>query len=153
MKTLHESSILKHRIGRRGASLFFLSFLDIVFGWSLLNPEPALKDSPAYKYIERYFSLNTWGAIWICTGIICLIGAFLKRDSFSFACAMLLKFVWGSVSFFSWLNAGVYRGYVGAAIWIAFAGFVGVLAGWPEPESEYSSPLSPTKPEGDEAIK
>ncbi len=77
--------------------------------------------------------LSAWGLIWISVGIVLLVEAFLVADQIGFVLAEVLKLVWGILNLAAWANGGVPRGYVGAVIWIALAGFVLVLSGWDEP--------------------
>lgn len=140
-------------LGRRGISLLFFGLLDIVYCISLLNPDRVSRQSPFLASITHLAPLPAWAALWGITGILCLIFASRWNDRIGFAAAIFLKITWATACVFAWLNGGAERGYVSAAIWLALAGFVWVLAGWPEapegrsgwtrPSSSPSSPASP----------
>jgi hypothetical protein len=123
------------RIGRRGSALLFFALVDAVYGWGLHTLPPVYAKSPAFSFYLRVLPLDAWAWWWAVTGLVCLVGAFAKNDWFAFAFAMLIKFAWGVVSLLAWIDDKVYFGYATAAIWLAFAGFVLVVAGWPEQPS------------------
>lgn len=124
---------LRQRIGRRGAALLFFAFLDTVYCWSLLDPSASARRSSAFLFLGDVAPLWTWAAAWGAVGATCLVCAFLRRDEVAFSAAISLKVMWGLLFVGGWLFAGVERGYVSAAVWIALALLVGLLAGWPEP--------------------
>jgi hypothetical protein len=124
---------LTHRVGRRGGVLLFLGFLDAVYGLSLARPPRELSTTSLYVYVGHVAPLWAWALAWVGVGLICLVTAFLQRDSVAFSSAIALVSVWGIVNLFAWF-AHVERAYAGAAVWLAFAGFILILAGWPEPE-------------------
>lgn len=121
------------RIGKRGTALLFFGFLDLVYAVSLAFPVPEVRRSATVRFVESIAPLPFWATLWATVGIVCLIGSFLVRDQFAFAAAIFLKILWGVVFLIGWLAVGLERGYVSAAIWLAFAGFVGVISSWPEP--------------------
>lgn len=124
---------LRRQVGRRGAALLFFAALDIVYCHALLFPSRRARDSDSLQYLARILPLWVWAAIWGTVGVLCLVQAFRRKDSLAFSVAIGVKVLWGLVSLFGWLLGGVDRGYVTAAIWLAFAGFVAIIASWPEP--------------------
>lgn len=119
------------RIGRRGASLLFFALLDLVYGWSLVLPEKATKASPLFVYLARVVPLGVWGLAWVLVGVVLLVSAFVADDRAAFGLAAFWKVLWGLLT----LASGIPRAYAGAVIWVALAGFILVLSGWPEPHS------------------
>jgi hypothetical protein len=115
------------RIGRRGAALLFFFWLDIIYCYGLLAaPRPLV---PFYAWMDQLLPLTAWAACWGLVGLVCLVYAFKTYDTPAFMAAVALKVGWGLLSFFGWLNGIVDRGYVSAAIWLAFAAFVFLIAG------------------------
>lgn len=121
------------RLGRRGSALLFFATLDVIYGWSLLDPTSSVTANDGYRWVASLFPLQVWGVIWLFVGLLCLIGAFVHEDSIAWVAAMAIKVMWGTVWFCGWAIAGVERGWVSAAVWLPMAALVALLAGWPEP--------------------
>lgn len=121
------------RVGHRGAALLFFALLDLVYAGSLAWAPATVRSTPAYAWLTGYLPLWAWAALWCAVGLLCLVQAFLKADRAAFAAASLLKVGWGVLHVAGWLLDAVPRGYVSAVIWLALAGFVQVIASWPEP--------------------
>jgi hypothetical protein len=121
------------RVGRRGSALLFFAVLDLIYSFSLYHPAPRAAATPAFVFIAGIVPLWAWATLWLVVGLLCLVGAFVREDSFAWAAAMLLKVLWGSVFLTGWWLAGLERGWVSAAIWLCSAALVALLAGWPEP--------------------
>lgn len=122
---------LRYRIGRRGCALCFFALLDFVYAASLLSAP--LSAIASYRFLSSVLPLPVWAALWAGVGLLCLAQAFMLSDRLAFAAASLIKVVWGVMQLIGWLVAGIDRGYVSAAVWLALAAFVAVIAGWPEP--------------------
>lgn len=119
---------LRQRIGRRGACLLFFALLDAVIAASLTTAPT----SDTYQFLNSFMPLPWWAAIWACVGGMCVIQAFQQIDRIAFAAASALKLVWGLAQLIGWAFGDIPRGYVAAAIWLAFAAFIQVIAGWQE---------------------
>lgn len=124
------------RLGRRGCALGFFAFLDLVYCWALLFPSETARRTDPLVYLAGVLPLWVWAILWGSVGVTCLVFAFRWEDSPGFAAAIGLKVLWGLMYLGGWLFADLERGYVSAAIWLAFAAFVGLLAGWPEPNGK-----------------
>jgi hypothetical protein len=124
---------VRAQVGRRGASLLFFALLDLVYAGSLAWAPPSVRETPGYMWLTSYLPLWAWAALWCAVGLLCLVQAFQRADHAAFACASLLKVLWGILHVAGWLLDVVPRGYVSAVIWLALAGFVQVIASWPEP--------------------
>ncbi|MFB4275720.1 hypothetical protein ACBJ59_10545 [Nonomuraea sp. MTCD27] len=120
---------LRQRVGRRGAALLFFALLDIIYAASLTTAPP----NGPYLFLDSLMPLSTWASIWACVGGLCAIQAFVVTDRVAFAAASALKVVWGLTQLLGWMFGEIPRGYVAAAVWLAFAAFVQVIAGWQEP--------------------
>ena len=115
------------RIGRRGAALLFFTALDVIYCYSLLTaPRPLV---PFYTWMNEVMPLAAWAGAWGAVGAICLLYAFRVYDTPAFISAVALKVAWGLGAFFGWLAGPVDRGYLTAAVWLAFAFFVYLIAG------------------------
>lgn len=124
---------LRARVGHRGAALLFFALLDLTYAGSLAWAPASVRSSPAYAFLTGFLPLWAWTALWAGVGLLCLVQAFQRADRAAFAAASLLKVGWGVLYVAAWLLDVVPRGYVSAVIWLALAGFVQVIASWPEP--------------------
>lgn len=127
---------VNERVARRGSVLLYLAFLDLIYGYSLFTPTEYSLITPSYRFLCRILPLWTWGLLWTGVGLVLMFYAFRKRDSVGFAFAMFLKVLWGSLFAGGWVLAGVDRGYLSAAIWLAFAALVWRISGWPDEGKE-----------------
>lgn len=124
---------LPRRLGRRGAGLLFFALVDLVFAFALWHLTPAdAAVSPTYRFARTLLPLGVWAALWGGAGVACLVQAFQRVDRIAFGAASLIKVVWCLMQALGWLLGEIPRGYLGAVIWLAFAGFVQVIAGWRE---------------------
>ncbi len=124
---------LARRIGHRGTALLFFGFVDLVYAVSLANPPAEARRSATLAFVGTIAPLSAWSVLWLVVGLVCVVGAFVRQDRWAFTAAMFLKVLWGLVFLLGWLLVNLERGYVSAAIWLAFAGFVWVISTWPEP--------------------
>jgi hypothetical protein len=121
------------RVGRRGAALLFFALLDVIYGHSLTQLTPAeVYDSETYRYLSSLLPMTGWAVVWVSVGIVCAVQAPRRSDRLAFAAASALKVVWGSLQLLGWMVGEIPRGWVVATIWLAFAAFVQVIAGWDE---------------------
>ena len=124
--------LARRRVGRRGATLLFFALLDFVFAISLLSPLPEAQRNPATFFIARVAPLWFWGLLWLSAGLICLWGAFVKRDQVAFFAAVGIKVLWGLL-YVGMQFAGIPRAWLGATIWLCLGVFVLIISTWPEP--------------------
>jgi hypothetical protein len=126
---------LRLRVGRRGAALLIFAFIDLVIGWSLLDPQTQAQAQalPAYQAMLAVVPLSVWGWWWITVGLVCVVHAFVQRDRVGYGAAIGIKVVWGGGFLASWLVYEAPRGWLGAATWGVFAALVYLISGWPEP--------------------
>lgn len=119
-------------VGRRGSALLFFAFLDFVYGGSLLTLPQEAKLSPTYEFIGKLAPIPLWGSAWTAVGIICLVSAFIRRDSIAFTSAICIKILWAIVFLSGDIAGDIYRGWVAASVWFAMSLLVIVISGWPE---------------------
>jgi hypothetical protein len=124
---------LVNRVGRRGAALLFFALLDLVYCFALARPPRPLTEP--YRWPQTLLPLWVWACCWGTVGVLCLVYAFLPRDTVAFTAAASLKVLWGLLSLFGWVSGAVDRGWVSAVIWLGFALFIFLIAGGiPAPE-------------------
>lgn len=116
---------LGHRIGRRGAALLFFALLGFVYGWGLLDPAQPI--GPTYSWAAEILPLWAWAALWWGAGALCLVCAFITRDSAAFGAMIAVTAWWGLLILAGWLLGRVDRGYISAVIWLALSAFVYVV--------------------------
>ncbi len=129
---------LARRVGRRGAALACLAVLDLVWAWSLLDPTASrqLRAAPSYQAILHVAPLHAWAAVWALVGLVCAAHALRRRDRAAWAAAIAVKLAWAALTGWAWLTVpGASRAWAAMVIWAAFAGLIGVVAGWAEPPS------------------
>ncbi len=118
-------------IGRRGVSLLVFAFLDFSFGASYFFPAPEIRRSQGVLFLASIAPLWVWGALWTVVGVVLVVNAFLRNDKIGFACAAGIKVFW-SLMYVIAAFAGVERAWLSAALWAAIAGWLAVIATWPE---------------------
>ncbi|MGR6913289.1 PAS domain S-box protein [[Actinomadura] parvosata] len=121
-----------HRIGRRGASLAFVGLLCLAIAASLAFPPAAPRMAPNYAALAAVAPLGVWALAWCATGALCLVQMFLRSDRIAFAAATALLLLYGLVYLISTFTGDNPRGWVGAAVWLAFGGWIALIATWPE---------------------
>ncbi len=119
-------------LGRRGRVLVFFGGLDVIYAFSLAQPDDLTRAGSLFLWLDRIGPLWLWSAAWGLVGVVCLWQAFCRDDALGYGAAVALKIGWGMVCLGGWLFGDVERGYVSAAIWLAAAFLVSVIAGWPE---------------------
>jgi hypothetical protein len=124
---------LKHRVGRRGASLMFFALLDFVFALSLISPLPESQRNPATIFIQSIAPLWVWGLLWLLAGVVCLSGAFVRNDQLAFFAAVGIKVLWGLIYLLMQIIVHIERAWLGATIWLCLGMFVFIISTWPEP--------------------
>jgi hypothetical protein len=115
-------------VGRRGSFLLFLSFLDFVYGFSLLTAA-----NPTVSHAHLIPPVTVWGIAWIIVGVVCLIQSFATLDRLAFSLAVLIKFLWSMTMFLSWgfTNTNPH-GWISASVFLAFGMLTSVVSFWPE---------------------
>ncbi|MET8050539.1 hypothetical protein ABZU75_23365 [Streptosporangium sp. NPDC005286] len=119
---------LRSRVGRRGAALLFFALLDLVFAQGLVWAPAETRSSSTYAFLSTILPLWAWAIPWAAVGLVCLVYAFAREDRPAFIAASGLKVGWAALHLAGWLVGEIPRGYLAAAIWLGFAGFVQVIA-------------------------
>lgn len=120
------------RIGRRGASLAFVGLLALIIAASLAFAPPAQRVSPGYVALAAVVPLDVWALVWGLVGVLCLVQMFLRSDRIAFAAATALLLLYGLVHLVSTVTGANPLGWVAGAVWLAFGGWIALIATWPE---------------------
>ncbi|MEW1838946.1 PAS domain S-box protein [Nonomuraea angiospora] len=120
------------RIGRRGASLAFVGLLSLAIAASLAFAPASQRATPSYAVLASIAPLDVWAVLWLATGTLCLVQMFLRIDRMAFAAATALVLLYGLVFLVSTFTGDNPRGWVGGAVWLAFGGWITLIATWPE---------------------
>lgn len=127
---------LVRHIGRRGAYLLFLSLIDLVLGYALIQPLPlGLSRQAVYQPFVEIMPLPAWVLCWFVTAALTALAALWHRARPAvFGAAALLKTGWGAGYLAGWLgHYPLYtRGYQTASIFVAFALMTLLISGWRE---------------------
>lgn len=124
---------LSHQLGRRGA--FLLSFGTV---WGLIGygqitaPQP---DQRGLHLLLDRVPLEVWGWLWITSGLVAIVSAFLRQgsDRFGFAALCLILAPWIISYLYAWLQGIFPRGWIASALYGALAIGIMVVVGWSEP--------------------
>ncbi len=120
-------------VGFRGVILLFLALLDLASAYRLVRPDPEVLRTPTNIYLASILPLWIWAVPWAVTGVICLVQAFTRRDRIAFGAAVGLKVGWAVITMCGGLAGVIPQAYWGTIIWVAVAGVVLRVSGWPEP--------------------
>ncbi|WP_171074167.1 PAS domain S-box protein [Nonomuraea basaltis] len=120
------------RIGRRGASLAFVGLLSLAIAASLAFAPPDQRTTPGYAMLASVAPLAVWASAWCLIGGLCLVQTFMRSDRVAFAAASALLLLYGLVYLVSTFTGDNPRGWVGGAVWLAFGGWIALIATWPE---------------------
>lgn len=122
------------RVGHRGAVLFLLGIIALLYGVSLITTPP-IPNPPGLHLLLGIMGLHAWGATLTAGGVIAIACSPLKqgRDWPGFAALVLVWIPWSLSFFVSWWPDGSNpRGWVSALVFIAFAAVPAVCATWEE---------------------
>ncbi|WP_188188833.1 PAS domain S-box protein [Nonomuraea sp. SYSU D8015] len=131
---------VSRRIGRRGASLAFVGLLSLAIAASLAFAPADQRATPGYVALASVAPLAVWACAWCVIGGLCLVQTFMRSDRVAFAAATALLVLYGLVYLFSTFTGVNPRGWVGGAVWLAFGGWIALIATWPEAVSVHSLP-------------
>ncbi|MCK2214428.1 PAS domain S-box protein [Actinomadura sp. ATCC 31491] len=120
------------RIGRRGASLAFVGLLSLVIGASLVIAGPEQLATPGFRVLASLAPLAVWAVAWFALGVLCLVQTFMRSDRIAFAAATALVLLYGLIFLSSTFTGQNPRGWVAGAVWLAFGGWIALIATWPE---------------------
>lgn len=133
------------RTGFRGRALLILGVLDLVYATGLAMAAFGIDGNVTTDFVSRAVPPGTLALLWLTVSVLCFTYAFRENDSIAWSAAMSVKVFWGILSGVGWLLNEIPRGYIGLAIWLAFASLVWLISRWPEP----SKSINPFDPEGD----
>jgi len=120
-------------LGRRGAILLCYGIVWAIIGYGqITSPAPDLR---GLRLLLQMMPLDVWGWIWVASGLIAIISAWLpqERDWPGFLALPLMVLPWATSYLLAWVIGDFPRGWVAAVVWGAIAAPVLVVAGWREP--------------------
>ena len=120
-------------LGRRGAILLSYGTVWALYGYGQLISPPAAQ--PGLTLALQMLSITVWAWLWIVTGVLAVVSAFVPQgvDWFGFVALVLIVLPWMTSYLASWALGDFPRGWVAAAVWGVIAVPVIVVAGWREP--------------------
>src|SRR4051812_46706591 len=124
---------LSRLLGRRGAILLSYGVVWAIIGYGqITSPAPDLR---GLRLLLQMMPLDAWGWIWVTSGLIAIISAWLpqERDWPGFLALPLMVLPWAVSYLLAWIIGDFPRGWVAAVVWGAIAAPVLVTAGWREP--------------------
>ena len=124
---------LSRLLGRRGAILLSYGVVWAIIGYGqITSPAPDLR---GLRLLLQMMPLDVWGWIWVASGLIAIISAWLpqERDWPGFLALPLMVLPWAVSYLLAWIIGDFPRGWVAAVVWGAIAAPVLVTAGWREP--------------------
>jgi len=124
---------LSRMLGRRGAILLCYGIVWAIIGYGqITSPAPDLR---GLRLLLQMMPLDVWGWIWVASGLIAIISAWLpqERDWPGFLALPLMVLPWATSYLLAWVIGDFPRGWVAAVVWGAIAAPVLVVAGWREP--------------------
>lgn len=120
------------RVGRRGAVLLTLAFVDVGAGWSYIVPTAEAAGGQNALWRDQIAPTWVWGLIWISVGLMCAYGAFFRQDIIGFVPAVALKLLWATVELTGWLAGEIDQGYRPALVWTGYGLLIYLIAGLQE---------------------
>lgn len=123
---------LRRRVGRRGASLAYLSLVCLVYAVSLACKPPPATPGSAAAVLATILPLSAWAIPWAAVGVLCAVAAFARRDRAAFVAASALCAGWAMLHVAGWAVGAIDRGFVVGVVWAGLAAYLQVIAGWPE---------------------
>lgn len=124
---------LSKRLGRRGAILLCYGVVWAIIGYGQITaPAPDLR---GLRLLLQMMPLYAWGWIWVVSGLIAIVSAWLppEKDWPGFLALPLMVLPWTVSYLLAWILGDYPRGWLAAVVWGAIAAPVLVVAGWREP--------------------
>lgn len=133
-RTLAEALKQKHPIGRRGACLMSIGYLEFVYGLAMVA-EPLFRVRPGIDVITTFIPGLALGIMWVVFGAMTIIGGLLPTgfDRHGFRAALPMPMLWGmnyviSVALGQYASGWV-SGLAVASIWFGYVFIVLTASG------------------------
>lgn len=110
----------------------FLGALAAVLTAGIVLLPSELRQAPTYQQLVTLAPLGVWAAAWGVSAALCWAQAFMRQDRLAFALTTGMWWAYGIahiVGAFTGVNP---RGWFLGLVWLAFGGWVNVIATWPE---------------------
>lgn len=120
-------------LGRRGAILLCYGIVWAIIGYGqITSPAPDLR---GLRLLLQMMPLDVWGWIWVASGLIAIVSAWLppEKDWPGFLALPLMVLPWAVSYLLAWIIGDYPRGWLASVVWGAIAAPVLVVAGWREP--------------------
>jgi hypothetical protein len=121
------------RVGRRGSALLFFALVDFVTGLGLAGAAAGRTDTAVHRWLGSMVPLWVWAAVPLVAAAVIGWQAFCRRDMLGFAVAMAVAVLWAGVGLVGWIAGVMQDGWSVTIVYGAFAVFIALIAGWPEP--------------------
>lgn len=124
---------LSKQLGRRGAILLCYGVVWAIIGYGQITaPAPDLR---GLRLLLQMMPLDVWGWIWVVSGLIAIVSAWLppEKDWPGFLALPLMVLPWTVSYLLAWILGDYPRGWLASVVWGAIAAPVLVVAGWREP--------------------
>jgi PAS domain S-box-containing protein len=106
--------------------------LSLAIAASLAFAPADARATPAYSVLASVVPLAVWAVVWCVTGVLCLVQVFMRSDRIAFAAATALLLLYGLIYLVSTVTGDNPRGWVQGSVWLAFGGWIALIATWPE---------------------
>lgn len=114
---------VRHQIGRRGAFLGFLAFLDYVYAFAFWQiPGMPVMGPPI-----------VWAIAWFGAAVACTVGTFLRKDRVPYTIASTVKTAFAAQFCYLWVVRHMPYGWIDATFWFVFSLVVLMISSWPDP--------------------
>lgn len=118
--------------------MLLLAAIDLSLAYSMFSADP-LVTRRAYLGQEAILPLWVWGWFWMAVSVVLIYNAFRKNDRVGFSAAIAMKALWATAFLVGFVAHDLSRGIISALVWAGIAGWLFLVAGWPEypPEGKH----------------